>query len=233
MLDKRLYLSQMSIFEVLTPEDLTELDHISPMTHFNAIPTGSLIQTPETAKDGLFFVKEGKVRLYRTSLDGKQFTVVILGKGNVFGEIDTFSFGTKGLYIETMEETFICSVSKQDFEAFLADRPLLAMKMLSELSMILKDKDEMLEKLALGDVRDRILHLLLKLSERFGVEDGEHVRIDLPLTHQEVANMVGATREAVSVILKMLMRENVIQTGRKSIAISPVKVAEILELTYS
>ncbi|MBP3965064.1 Crp/Fnr family transcriptional regulator [Paenibacillus lignilyticus] len=233
MLDKRLYLSKMSIFEVLTPDDLAELDHISPMTHFNPIPKGSLIQTPETAKDGLFFLKEGKLRLFRTNLEGKQFTVAILGKGNVFGEIDTFSFGTKELFIETIEETLICSVPKQDFEGFLAERPLLAMKMLSELSKILKERDGMLEKIALGDVRDRILHLLLKLSERFGVEDGENVRIDLPLTHQEVANMVGATREAVSVILKTLMRENVIQTGRKSISISPVKVAEILELTYS
>ncbi|AZN41633.1 Crp/Fnr family transcriptional regulator [Paenibacillus albus] len=203
------------------------------MTHFNAIPKGSLIQTPETSKDGLFFLKEGKLRLYKTNQEGKQFTIVILGKGNIFGEIDTFSFGTRGLYIETMEESLICSVSKQNFEDFLAARPLVAMKMLSELSTILKEKDEMLEKLALGDVRDRILHLLLKLSERFGVEDGEYVRIDLPLTHQEVANLVGATREAVSVILKTLMKENVIETGRKSLSISPVKVAEILELTYS
>ncbi|MFC5452406.1 Crp/Fnr family transcriptional regulator [Paenibacillus aestuarii] len=133
MLDKRSYLSKMSIFDVLTPDELTELDHISLMTHFNAIPKGSLIQTPETAKDRLFFLKECKLRVYRTNLEGKQFTIVILGKGNVFGEIDTFSFGTKGLYIETMEETLICSVSKQDFEDFLAARPLLAMKMLTEL----------------------------------------------------------------------------------------------------
>ncbi|MBM7569045.1 Crp/Fnr family transcriptional regulator [Paenibacillus sacheonensis] len=233
MLDKRYYLSKMSIFDALTPDDLIELDHISPMTHFNAIPKGNIIQKPDNARDGLYFIKEGKVRLYKTTSEGKQFTVVILGKGNVFGEIDTFSFGTKGFYIETMDETLLCSVSKQDFENFLAERPLLAMKMLAELSKILKDKDEMLEKLALGDVRERIVHLLLKLSERFGIEEEGKVRIDLPMTHQDVANMVGATREAVSIILKSLAKDNVIQTGRKTISISQVKAAEILELTYS
>ncbi|WP_127493686.1 Crp/Fnr family transcriptional regulator [Paenibacillus glycanilyticus] len=233
MLDKRYYLSQMSIFDVLTPDDLDELDHISPMTHFNTVPKGTIIQKPDTAQDGLYFIKEGKVRLYRITPEGKQFTVVILGKGNIFGEIETFSFGTNGYYIETMDETLICSVSKQNFEGFLAERPLLAMKMLTELSKVLKDKDEMLEKLALGDVRERILHLLFKLSERFGVEDEGNIRIDLPITHQDLANMVGATREAVSVILKTLERNNIIQTGRKSISISPLKVAEILELTYS
>ncbi|NIK70258.1 MULTISPECIES: Crp/Fnr family transcriptional regulator [unclassified Paenibacillus] len=233
MSDKRYYLSKMSIFDVLTPDDLNELDQITPMKHFNALPKGSIIQKPDTARDGLFFIKEGKVRLYKMTSEGKQFTIVILGKGNVFGEIDTFSFGTKGFYIETMEETLICSVPKQEFENFLAERPLLAMKMLTELSKVLKFKDEMLEKLALGDVRDRILYLLLNLSERFGVEDEGNIRIDLPLTHQDVANMAGATREAVSVILRTLAKNNVIQTGRKSISISPVKVAEILELTYS
>ncbi|MCM3629090.1 Crp/Fnr family transcriptional regulator [Paenibacillus glycanilyticus] len=233
ILDKRLYLSKMSIFEVLTADDLTELDHISPISHFKAIPKGIIIQKPEGAKDGLFFLKEGKLRLYRENLEGKQFTVGILSKGNIFGEIDTFSFGTKGLYIETMDETLICSVPKKAFEDFLSERPLLSLKMLTELSKILKERDEMLEKLTLGDVQDRILHLLLKLSERFGVEDEGKVRIDLQLTHQEVANMVGATREAVSGILKKLMKDGVINTGRKSISIYPIKVADILELTYT
>ncbi|QGQ97690.1 Crp/Fnr family transcriptional regulator [Paenibacillus psychroresistens] len=230
MLDKRLYLSKMSIFDVLTPDDLTELDNIAQMTHSHALPKGSLIQTPETAQDGLFFLKEGMLRLYRINSEGKQFTVGILTMGNIFGEIDTFSFGTKELYIETIEDTFICSVSKYNFEVFLAKRPLLAMKFLSELSKILKERDEMLMQLALGDVRDRILHLLIKLSERFGVEEEGKVRIDLALTHQEVANMVGATREVVSVLLNSLMKDGIIQTGRKSISISPVRLAEKLEL---
>ncbi len=147
----------------------------------------------------------------------------------MFGEIDTFSFGTKGIYIETMEETLICSVLKEHFENFLAKRPQLAMRFLTELSSMLRDRDEMLEKLALGDVRERILHLLLKLSEKFGVEDEGLVKIDLALTHQEVANMIGATREAVTVILNELMKEGMIRTGRKTISIHQRKVKACLE----
>jgi len=176
----------------------------------------------------LFFVKKGKLRLYKMNPDGKQFTVGILGPGNMFGEIDSFSLGTKGIYIETMEETLICSVLKEHFENFLSTRPLLAMKFLKELSDRLKDRDELLEKLALSDLRGKVLFLLYKLSEQFGIEDEGYLKIDMPLTHQELANMIGATREAVSVTLQELAREGLIVTGRKSIKVQPVRVKESL-----
>lgn len=228
-MDKLWYLSRISIFEALPQEDLMELDRMAPMTHFNALPKGTLIQSPDTYRDGLFFIKEGKLRLYKINAEGKQFTVGIMGKGNMFGEIDTFSFGTNGLYIETMEETLICSVPKERFENFLEKRPQLAMKFLTELSNMLRERDELLEKLALGDVRERILHLLLKLSERFGaIEDNGLVKIDLALTHQEVANMIGATRESVTMILNELTKEHIIRTGRKSISVHQNKAKDCL-----
>jgi CRP-like cAMP-binding protein len=110
IMDKLWYLSRISIFEALPEEDLLEIDRMAPMTHFNALPKGSMVQTPDTYREGLFFVKEGKLRMYKVNADGKQFTAGILGPGNMFGEIDSFSFGTKGIYIETMERTLICSV---------------------------------------------------------------------------------------------------------------------------
>ena len=132
--DKLLYLSKISIFETLPTNDLEEIDRMAPMTHFKAVPKETLIQTPEDKKEGLFFVKQGKLRLYKIDPEGKQFTIGILGKGNMYGEIESFSLGTHGIYIGTMEETLICSVLKEDFERFLSKRPLLAMKFLKELS---------------------------------------------------------------------------------------------------
>lgn len=224
--DKLWYLSKISIFETLPAEDLEEIDRMAPMTHFNAVSKGTMVQTPGTEQDGLFFVKEGKLRLYKINSDGKQFTVGILGKGNMFGEIDSFSLGTKGIYIEAMEETLICSVLKDHFNKFLSQRPLLAMKFLKELSDRLRERDELLEKFALGDLRDKVLYLLFKLAEKFGVEDGEYVRIDIPLTHQELANMIGAIRESVTLVLHELSKEDFIQTGRMSIRVNIGKAKE-------
>lgn len=217
-MDKLWYLARISIFDTLPQKDLMEIDRMTPMQH---LPRNTMVQTPDLHREGLFIVKEGKLRMYKINDEGKQFTAGILGAGNMFGETDSFSFGTKGIYIETMEETLLCSMMKEEFETFLNNRPQLAMKLLKELSDRLKERDEMLEKLALGDIRERVLHLLVKLSERFGVEDGNLLRIDLALTHQEVANMIGATRETVTVALNGLAKDGVVQTGRKSILVNP------------
>lgn len=219
------YLSQISLFDTLPMEDLMEIDRMAPMSK---LKKNTLIQTPENFREGLYFVKEGKLRLYKFNPEGKQFTLGILGKGNVFGEIDSFSFGTKDIFIEAIEDTLLCSMGKEQFEMFLTSRPQLAMKLLKVLSERLKERDAMLEQLALGGIRDRVLHLLIKLSEQFGIREGEYYKIDLPLTHQELANMIGATRETVTVVLKELAKEDMIRTGRMSIHVNVKQAKEYI-----
>lgn len=222
-MDKLWYLSRISIFDSLSPEDFKEIDMMAPMTHFNAVPKGTLIQTPEHHREGLFFVKTGTIRMYRVNAEGKQFTAAILGSGNMFGEIDSLSFGTHDMYIETIEETLICSVLREHFEKFLLKRPELAMRFLKVLSNQLKEKDELLEKLAIGNIEDRVLHLLFKLSEQFGTENDGFIKIDFPLTHQEIANMIGITRESVTTILKDLSQKGILRTGRMQISVHSQK----------
>jgi CRP-like cAMP-binding protein len=227
-MDKLWYLSRISIFDSLSPEDFKEIDMMAPVTHFNAVPKGTLIQTPEHHRDGLFFVKTGKLRMYKVNAEGKQFTAAILGSGNMFGEIDSLSFGTYDMYIETIEETLICSVLREHFEKFLLKRPELAMRFLKVLSNQLKEKEELLEKLAIGNIEDRVLFLLLKLSEQFGTENNGFVKIDFPLTHQEIANMIGVTRESVTTILKDLSQKGILRTGRMQISVHSQKISAYL-----
>lgn len=224
-MDKLWYLSQISLFDALSMEELKEIDKMAPMT---MIQGGKLIQSPETFREGLYLLKKGKLKLYKLNPDGKQFIVSILGAGNVFGEIDTFSLGTKDTYIETMDETILCSLGKEQFEQLLVDQPHLAVRMMKELSLLLKERDEMLAQLALGNVRDRILYLLKTLAEKFGVVDGKYYKIDVPLGHQEIAGMIGATRETVTSVLKALSKDGVIKTGRKSIHVNLNQLSEYI-----
>lgn len=224
-MDKLWYLSQISLFDALSMEELKEIDKMAPMT---MIQGGKLIQSPETFREGLYLLKKGKLKLYKLNPDGKQFIVSILGAGNVFGEIDTFSLGTKDTYIETMDETILCSLGKEQFEQLLVDQPHLAVRMMKELSLLLKERDEMLAQLALGNVRDRILYLLKTLAEKFGVVEGKYYKIDVPLGHQEIAGMIGATRETVTSVLKALSKDGVIKTGRKSIHVNLNQLSEYI-----
>jgi CRP/FNR family transcriptional regulator, anaerobic regulatory protein len=225
MMNKLWYLSQIKLFDKLSPEDMEEIDK---GTRHAKIRKHTIIQTPEMVRDGLFFVKEGALRLYIVNSEGKQFTVGILGKGSTFGEIDSFSLGTHGVYIETIDDTLLCSMSGEQFEKFLSTRPHIMKRVMRILSDQLNEKNEMLEKLALGTVREKLLFLLLNLSAEFGVlEDGYH-RIDLPLTHQEIGNMIGATRESVTAAINELAKEELIQTGRKTISVHRERVKEQL-----
>jgi CRP-like cAMP-binding protein len=219
-MNKLWYLSQISIFEEMSREEMREIDQLDTIHHFNWIAKNTLVQTPESAREGLYFVKEGKLRLYKLNDSGKQFTLGILTRGNIFGELNSFSFGTRRVYIETMESSLLCTMSEPQFERLMINRPQLALKFLKALSDRLKEREDQLEQLALHGLRKRVLHLLSTLCAKFGVIQDGYALIDLPLSHQEIANMIGASREAVSSVMSELAKEGVVKTSRMSVQLS-------------
>ncbi|MEK5319370.1 Crp/Fnr family transcriptional regulator [Paenibacillus sp. FSL L8-0644] len=219
------YLSQFNLLHSLSLEDLIEMDQ---MTSITTIPKKNFIQTPETFSEGLYFVKKGKVRLYKLNADGKQFTLDILREGNVFGEMDMISLGTREMYIETIEECDICRMDKDRFEHFLIEHPRFMMNMIKVLSDRISGMSSLAQHLALGNLQDKILYILLKLSDQFPLQSrDEYCKINFPLSHQEIANLVGATREAVTAALQELVKEKVIKTGFKTIYIHREKLVKL------
>lgn len=225
-LPPHLRLSSTKLFNSISTELIIKIDQLALESRFQYSTMGSIIQEPGTEKEGLSFVIEGKLRLYKTNSAGKQYTVGILSPGCMFGEIDSFSLGTHGNYIEVIEDTFVCSVYKEPFEQLLDKSPELTKLILNYLSMRLKERDEFLEKIALKDLRGKVLFLLSKLSIKFGIDENGYQKIDLPLTHQELANMIGASREAVSHILQEFSNEGIIVTGRRLIMVNTKKISE-------
>lgn len=160
------------------------------------------------------------MRLYKVNAQGKQFTSDILNEGNVFGEMAIISFGTRENFIETIEESHICLMDKERFENFLIQRPQFMMTLLKVLSNRVILMSQLTQNLALGKLHDKVLYALIKLSDQFGLTgDNEYYKIDFPISHQEIANLVGATREAVTVVLQELVKEEVIKTEFKTIYI--------------
>ena len=144
----------------------------------------------------------------------------ILGHGNIFGELETLTMGSNNLYVEAMEELLICTLTKSDFEKLIENKPKFAYQFIQNLSNRLKDAHEMMENLANSSVKKRLIYLLHKLSTTFGIQDEDGwTHLDLPLSHQDIANMIGSTRETVSSTLKCLSKENIVKKGRKSIYI--------------
>ncbi|SFI31145.1 CRP/FNR family transcriptional regulator, anaerobic regulatory protein [Paenibacillus sp. UNC496MF] len=221
-------LSRIKIFESLSTEVVRELEQITNESSVITLPKSSIIQTPGSEKKGLFFVIEGKLRFYKTNPAGKQYTVCILSEGGIFGESESFSLATSGTYVETMEESTIYSIPAEQIEPLLSKHSELTLRFLAEMSKRLKIQDELVEKMVFRDLRGKVLYFLNRLSIKFGVEENGYRKIDIPLTHQELANMIGATREAVSLTLQELTNEGILITSRKTVMIDIQKLTEEL-----
>ncbi|WP_141504867.1 Crp/Fnr family transcriptional regulator [Paenibacillus luteus] len=224
-MDKIQYLSQFNLLHSLSMEELIEMDQLTSIT---TIPKNTFIQTPDTFREGLYFVKRGMVRLYRLNAEGKQFTSDILNEGNVFGEMAKISFGTRDHYIETIEDSDICLLDKTRFDDFLINHPRFMMALLGVLSERIASMSLLSQHLALGNLHHKIMFTLVKLSNQFGIiNEGAYYKIGVSLTHQEIAHFAGATREAVTVALQELVKEEAIKTGFKTVWIHRDKLFDI------
>lgn len=228
-MDNILYLSQFDLMSSLSEAELIEMDR---MTSITTMPKNRQIQTPDTFTEGFYFVKRGMVRLYTLNPEGKQFTLDILKEGNVFGEMNGISLGTRAVYIETMKECDICLMDKPRFEQFLIEHPRFMMRLMNVLGERMKRMSELTQSLALGNLHEKVIHTLFRLAEQMGwIEESEYCRIQLTLTHQEIAWMVGATRESVTVAMKELSRAGRIRTGFKSVALHRNELATLRNIT--
>ncbi|WP_241494622.1 Crp/Fnr family transcriptional regulator [Bacillus coahuilensis] len=130
-MNKLFMLSQINLLDELPHHQLEE---INEMTSSSPIKKGTMILSPNHEMRSLYFLKKGQVRLYKLSPSGKEFTVDILGQGNIFGETSSFSLSEDHIYAQTMVDSYICTLSKVRFEELLRKRSDLSLKLISILS---------------------------------------------------------------------------------------------------
>jgi CRP/FNR family transcriptional regulator, cyclic AMP receptor protein len=148
--------------------------------------------------DRLYVVIDGKVKLGRTSADGRENLLAVLGPGEMFGELSLFDPGPRTATATAITSTTLIGLGHEDLQPWLAGRPEVATQLLRALAVRLRRTNEHLADLVFSDVPGRVAKALLDLARRFGVasEDGIHVTHDL--TQEELAQLVGASRETVN-----------------------------------
>lgn len=217
-LDKLGYLARINLMEELPPAALADVAAVTPMS---AVSRGTVISSPDRATEVIYMLKDGHVRLYRLSPDGKEFTTALLGPGNIFGQSGEFSLGTADSFAEAVDDCILCLLTRSDLESLLERHPRLARRMVQILSSRLREAEEAMSYLALADLRARLLHLLVRLAQEFGrPEAGGWVQVATDLSHQDLAKMIGATRETISAHLSAMGREGLVRTGRKLLRIN-------------
>ena len=169
-----------------------------------------MIFTPGDPDDQLYFLLEGTVRLYKIYGDYKEATTALLKDQGVFGKLSLVEGRWQDVFAEAVTGVRVASVQKAALTEVIKRRPDFAFKLFASFSERLRQSDEVIESLLHREVSTRLATLLLNLGERFGGSNGAGTVLDLRLTHQDLANMIASTREAVSKVMSEFQRDGTI-----------------------
>ena len=185
------------------------------------------IFTPGDPDDQLYFVLEGTIRLYKIYGDYKEATTALLKDGGVFGKLSLVEGRWQNVFAEAVSDVRVAAVQKATITQVIQRRPEFAFKLFSSFSERLRQSDEVIESLLHREVSTRLTTLLLNLGERFGEQNGVGTVLGMRLTHQDLANMIASTREAVSKVMSELQREGSIKVeNRKIVLVDKEALAE-------
>ena len=185
-----------------------------------------LVFAPGDPDGQLYFLLEGTVRLYKIYGEDKEATVALLKDGGVFGGLSLEEGRWQDVFAEAVSEARVAVVRKSVQGEVIKRRPELAVKLLYSFSERLRQSDDVIESLLDREVSARLATLLSNLGERFGEPDGSGTVLNVRLTHQDLANMIFSTREAVSKVMSEFQREGLIEVRRRRISITP-RLAEV------
>jgi CRP/FNR family transcriptional regulator/CRP/FNR family cyclic AMP-dependent transcriptional regulator len=210
------YLKRVDIFASLSDTDIQELMAVARKRTFRA---GEVIFHRDDPGQVLYVIKEGKVKISLISPDGQEISLAVFGKGDCFGELALFDGEPRSADATALEKVECYTLQRSDFHKAIMKNPTIAIHALEVLSRRLRKTDEHVENLIFLDIYGRVAKKLLELADEHGVQIDNGVLINVRLTQQELASMVGASRESVNKVIGYFTDKQYISTDRHRITI--------------
>jgi CRP/FNR family cyclic AMP-dependent transcriptional regulator len=210
------YLKQVSLFSSLSDSDIRELAAVVKRRIFRA---GEVIFHRDDPGQVLYVIKEGKVKICLISPDGQEISLVVFGKGECFGELALLDGLPRSADAIAMERAECYTLQRSDFHNAIMKNPTIAIQVMEVLSKRLRSTDQQVEDLIFLDVYGRVAKKLIELADSHGSRVDDGTRIEVRLTQQELASMVGASRESVNKVIGYFTDKKYISTDRHRITI--------------
>ncbi|GAC1414582.1 MAG: hypothetical protein NVSMB64_24790 [Candidatus Velthaea sp.] len=169
-----------------------------------------------------YFVESGKLRLYNLLPNGRMITLSILGENDVFLQWRAESSSLSCLCAESMQPSVVLGVSEAELVQLIGAQPAAAIDVIASFTRRLTESQVLIEDLLNNSVNIRLYRTILELAKQFGKEDAGGTLIDIPLTHQRLADMIGSNRVTVTRKLHELQERGVIE-GRRNATIALVR----------
>lgn len=204
-------LANVSLFAELND---SELDALASRALTRTYPKNVILINEGERSFSLYIILAGSVRVFASDEDGKEVVLAILGPGECVGEMALIEDAPRSASVMTLERSKMSIISREDFIQCLQNHPSIALHLLKALSRRLRQQNRSTKNLALMGVYERVASVLKEQA----VEHNGDLIIE-GLTHQRLANMVGASREMVSIVLKALKTEGYIAVQQRRITI--------------
>lgn len=221
------YLKQVPLFTGLAEEEIQELMALAKRRTFRS---GEVIFHRDDHGQVLYVIKEGKVKICLISPDGQEISLAVLGKGDCFGEFAILDSLPRSADAVAMEKVECYTLQRSDFHNVVMKNPKIAIQIMEVLTKRLRTTDEMIEDLIFLDVPGRVAKKLLELADSHGVKSEDGVRIEVRLTQQELASMVGASRESVNKVMGYFTDKRFISTDKHRITLH--RITELRRRVY-
>lgn len=219
------FLKNIRLFDGITPVEMQEMERI---TRMEAIRKRQPLYLPGDPSNYVYLLKQGRVKIASTDHHGKEVTFEILEPGDIFGELEVLEGIPRGTTAESLDDTLICVIGREDFDRYLARHPDVTVKLTKLIGLRLRRIQSRVEDLVFRDVPARLAHLLLELRKEDGILKEGESRLRAKLTHQEMANLIGCSRETVSATLGYFREHGLIRLeGRTITILKPDKLLRI------
>jgi CRP/FNR family cyclic AMP-dependent transcriptional regulator len=214
------YLKQVHIFNSLNEEEISTLAAVVRKRTFRK---DEVIFHRDDPGQVLFIIKEGKVKICLTSPDGQEIVLVVFGKGKCFGEFALLDSHPRSADAIAIEKVECLTLQQRDFYNAIMKHPKIAIQVMKVLCGHLRRTDQQVEDLTFLDVYGRVAKKLLELAESHGVKVAHGTQIDMRLTQQDLASMVGASRESINKVQGYFEDKGYISVDRHRITIQSIE----------
>ncbi len=220
MTEKLWYLKSCELFRRLSADDLATLERRCRSRQFTR---GTPIYLPADQSDGVLLMAEGRAKICSFTAEGKQAILAFIEPGELFGELALVDEGERDEYAEAVEKSTVILIPADVMNHLVEQNAEVSLGVTKLFGLRRRRIERRLKYLLFRSNRERLVSLLLELAEQYGQPVAEGIHLKVKLSHQDLASIIGSTRETVTVLLGDLQEEKFLELGRRKIVITALE----------
>jgi CRP-like cAMP-binding protein len=214
------HLKRCDLFQRLSEEELRRVESVCRARNF---PRGSPIYLPAQHADAVLLLTSGRAKICNVTDDGKQAILALVEPGELFGELSVLEDSAREEYAEAMEKSTVILIPGYEIQRLMESNPSVSISITKMIGLRRRRIERRLKSLLFRSNRERLVLLLLELAEQYGRPEPGGILIGIKLSHQDLANVIGSTRETVTVTLGELQAQGHLRLGRRRIVLTDPK----------